>query len=151
MLDGDGGAAVESEKKSEAILPAIRAASQAVEAGERITVCEMANACFMSESYFRKLFSEVMGESPKKYLLHLQAQKAADLLVTTALSIGEIAERTCAEDFSTFYRRFVRIWGVSPETYRRDAGKRSAEEVALHEQNPFFLGQFGKKGVQRVP
>ncbi|MBR3894239.1 MAG: helix-turn-helix domain-containing protein [Clostridia bacterium] len=124
MLGGNENDSVEIEKKSSAILPAIRAASKAVEFGEKISVCEMASACFMSDSYFRKLFGEVMGESPKKYLLHLQTQKAAALLVTTDLSVGEIAEQTCAEDFSTFYRRFVKVYGVSPDAYRRDAGKR---------------------------
>ncbi len=131
MLGGDGSTAVEIEKRSEAILPAIQAASKAVEAGESISVCEMANACFMSESYFRKRFSEVMGVAPKRYLLQLQTQRAAALLVTTGLSVSEIARRTCSEDFSTFYRRFVRAYGISPEIYRRDAGKITAEDTGI--------------------
>jgi len=133
MPEFNGSTDMELEKKSEAILPAIRAVSKAVEAGEKITVGKMASACFMSESYFRKLFAEVMEESPKKYLLRLQTQRAAALLATTELSVGEIAERTCAEDFSTFYRRFVKIYGVSPEVYRRDVGKPVLAEAETRE------------------
>ena len=127
MLDGGLRTAVELEKKSEALLPAIRAAAQAIEAGERITPHDMADACFLSDSYFRKIFSEVMGEPPKRYLLRLQTQRAAALLVTTNLSVGEIAARTGLEDFSTFYRRFVKAYGVSPEEYRKDAANALSE------------------------
>lgn len=118
MLDGDRPAAVVLEKKSELVLPAIHAATRAIEAGERITPCDMASACFLSDSYFRRIFSEVMGEPPKKYLLRLQTQRAAALLVTTKLSVSEIARRTGESDFSTFFRRFVKAYGVSPEKYR---------------------------------
>lgn len=127
MLDGNRPVAMALERKSELLLPAIHAATHAIEAGERMTPRDMASTCFLSDSYFRRIFSEVMGEPPKKYLLRLQTQRAAALLVTTKLSVGEIARRTGEEDFSTFYRRFVKAYGVSPEAYRRDAANVLAE------------------------
>jgi AraC-like DNA-binding protein len=60
-----------------------------------------------------------MGESPKSYVVRQQIQKAAGLLVTTKDPISNIAARCGFEDVSTFYRRFVKIYGVSPTEYRR--------------------------------
>ncbi len=105
-------------QKREAILPAIRLASEAVEEGKHITPSELAAACFMSDSYFRKLFTSVMGESPKHHLSRLQTQKASVLLVTTDLSITEIAQQCGFEDNSTLYRRFTKIYGLAPSEYR---------------------------------
>ncbi len=106
-------------KKREAILPAIRAASEAVERGDHITPPDMASACYMSESHFRRLFTSVMGESPKTYLLRLQTRQASVLLVTTELSVSEIARRCGFEDNSTLYRRFTKAFGCSPSEYRQ--------------------------------
>lgn len=111
------------------ILPAIRLVAHAVQRGKGITTGEMAQACLLSESYFRKLFLETMGESPKSYLDRLRLQKAAALLVTTKLSVSEIAIRCCFEDPSTFYRRFVGTYGCSPLAYRqRSEGERKPSQ-----------------------
>ena len=112
-------------KRKEVILPAICLASGAIGEGRRISPADMASACFLSESYFRKLFLGVMGESPKNYLTRLQVQKAAALLVTTKLSVAEIARKTCFEDNSTFYRRFVSFYKRSPQAYRQCNGEQN--------------------------
>lgn len=119
---GDVAEADVSDKRTQSILPAIHLATDAVEKGRDISPYDMAAACFMSESYFRKIFSSVMGEPPKNYILRLQMQRAAALLVTTELSVSRIA-RLCGDaDNSTFYRRFVRAYGVSPREYRENVG-----------------------------
>ncbi len=119
----DEGGGFHPPKRTESILPAIHLASQAIERGEHLTPADLAAACFMSESYFRKLFSSVMGEPPKSYLVRLQIQRAAALLVTTSLSISEIAARAGFEDESTLYRRFVRAYGQAPSVYRQSVGQ----------------------------
>lgn len=107
-------------KRTELILPAVRLAAQSVESCQKISPSDMASACFMSESYFRKNFSAIMGEPPKSYLLRLQTRKAAALLATTALPVADVAKLSCFEDNSTFYRCFVRAYGVSPTIYRHN-------------------------------
>lgn len=111
-------------KQSKSILPAIQRASEALERGERIAPSEMASVCFMSESHFRRSFTSVMGESPKTYLLRLQTQKAAALLITTDLSISEITRQCGFEDNSTLYRRFTKAFGCSPSEYRQAPGSK---------------------------
>lgn len=112
--------ALEAAKRTELIFPAIRLAAKAMENCKKISPSDMATACFMSESYFRKNFSAIMGESPKSYLIRLQTRKAATLLATTSLRVSDIARLSCFDDNSTFYRCFMRAYSVSPAAYRRN-------------------------------
>ncbi|MBQ9112251.1 MAG: AraC family transcriptional regulator [Clostridia bacterium] len=118
MIEESNTTVIESPR-ADVIVPALHLVSSAISRHKSITVGQMAEVCFMSESYFRKIFSSVMGESPKSYIVRQQIQKAAGLLVTTKAPIAEIASRCGFEDVSTFYRRFVKICGVSPTKYRR--------------------------------
>lgn len=106
-------------KKNGSIIPAMNYVSYAIDAMNHPRVSEMADACFMSESYFRKVFASIMGESPKSYITRVQIQKAADLLATTELNLAEISEKCGFSDNSTFYRCFMKIYGVSPSEYRK--------------------------------
>lgn len=106
-------------KKNSSIIPAMNYVSYAIDAMNRPKVSEMADACFMSESYFRKVFASVMGESPKSYVIRMQIQRAADLLSTTELTTAEISEKCGFSDNSTFYRCFMKIYGLSPNEYRK--------------------------------
>ena len=75
---------------------------------KRITIKEAADACFISESYFRKLFSAYMGESPIKYANRLRLKKAEELLKSGLFSMSEIAEEIGIDNpsyFSWFYKK----------------------------------------------
>lgn len=109
---------VKRATKTEVILPAVHLVSDAIESHRRLSVAEMADACFLSESHFRKVFTAVIGESPKNYLIRSQTRKAAHLLISTETPISEISCLCGFDDTSTFYRRFLRIYGVSPSDYR---------------------------------
>lgn len=111
-------APVKRATKTEVILPAIHLVSDAIESHRRLTVAEMADACFLSESHFRKVFTAVIGESPKNYLIRSQTRKAAHLLISSDIPIAEVSSLCGFDDASTFYRRFLRVYGVSPSDYR---------------------------------
>lgn len=121
VMVGDGDDVIERTRKADVILPAIAVATASIEKGQKISPSDMASACFMSESYFRKIFTSIMGEPPKVYLCRMQVQKAAALLVTTKLSVHEIALKCCFEDSSAFYRQFMKTYGISPASYRARA------------------------------
>ena len=114
-----GNTAAVGVKQTHVISPALQLVSSAINHRKGVTVGEMAEVCFMSESYFRKIFTSVMGESPKSYVVRQQLQKAAGLLATTKMPVSDIATRCGFEDVSTFYRRFVRLYGVPPTEYRK--------------------------------
>lgn len=108
-------------KKNRGVLPAMQYVSESLQHGNRPTPTGMADACFMSDSYFRKTFTSVMGESPKNYITRMQTLKAARLLSETSAPIYDISAACGFEDSSTFYRSFMRIYGISPSDYRNHA------------------------------
>lgn len=85
---------------------------------EQVTLPEIARRCAMSRSCFCKLFGDVAGVPFKQYLNDCRIARAAELLrageKVTAVSI------LCGyEDFSTFYRNFVRVMEISPAAYQK--------------------------------
>jgi len=112
-------------KKNRGVLPAMQYVSESLQRDQHPTPGGMAEACFMSDSYFRKTFTSVMGESPKNYITRMQALKAARLLSETTAPIYDIASACGFEDNSTFYRSFMRIYGVSPSDYRNHTSSKN--------------------------
>jgi AraC-like DNA-binding protein len=82
---------------------------------------EMVKELPMGYSRFRKLFKETVGISPNQYLLELRLSKAKELLLSTNLSINEIAYQTGFESIFYFSRLFKKKNDLSPKDYR--AGK----------------------------
>ena len=83
-----------------------------------VSVLEMARAANLSNSRFRELFKVLIGMSPKQFCLHVQIEKAKQLLASSELCIHEIAERIGTPDSHYFSRIFSRKVGVSPSEYR---------------------------------
>ncbi len=83
------------------------------------TVEEMANFCNLSPDQFRRNFQQHTGLLPKNYVEELKLRQAAELLISTDLSITEVAKRLGYRDPYHFSRRFKNFSGVSPEHYRR--------------------------------
>ena len=83
-----------------------------------VSVLEMARAANLSNSRFRELFKALIGMSPKQFCLHVQIEKAKQLLASSELCIHEIAQRVGTPDSHYFSRIFSRKVGVSPSEYR---------------------------------
>lgn len=85
------------------------------------TVTELAELCNLSPDQFRRNFLHHTGMLPKKYLEELKLRQSAELLFSTRGTVAEIAGRCGYVDPYHFSRRFKRLFGVSPERYRRDS------------------------------
>ena len=72
----------------------------------------------MGYSTFRRVFKKVTGLSPNQYLIDLRLGKARDLLLSTNLSINEIADQTGFDSIYYFSKLFKKKHGVSPKTFR---------------------------------
>lgn len=72
----------------------------------------------MGYSKFRQLFKKTCGVSPNQYQLNLRLDKASDLLLTTNLTINEIAFQTGFDSIFYFSRLFKNKNGCSPKVYR---------------------------------
>lgn len=88
--------------------------------GEQMDILETARHCGMSEATFRRRWSELVGESPRRYVEQIRLQEACRLLVETKRPIKDIAYTLGFEDEFYFSRRFHVRMGVSPRQYRQD-------------------------------
>jgi AraC-like DNA-binding protein len=72
----------------------------------------------ISPSYLCRLFRRFSGHTPHAYLTTLKLNSAAYQLVTSAVSVKEVAALLNYADAYTFSRVFKRFFGVSPQRYR---------------------------------
>ena len=71
----------------------------------------------MSDTYFRKLFKEEFGMSPKQYVIRHRIQHAASLIIAGYYTLEEIAEHCGYNDYKHFSVEFKKLTGVSPSKY----------------------------------
>ena len=99
---------------------------------EPITLEQMAEQVHFSVGYFCRLFNNVFGMAPLKYLTDIRIRMAKYLLLDDNLSISDIAGRTGYANFSHFTALFRRYYGVSPREMRKgmsgEAGRRRRTE-----------------------
>jgi len=85
-----------------------------------ISLKDLASECCMSESHFSHRFKEILGCSPKQYLIHAKVMKARELLETTDLPIGEIAAQVGYDNARYFRKVFRKVTSLSPTSYRKN-------------------------------
>ncbi len=89
------------------------------------TAAALASTAGMSRSSFFVRFSELVGESPARYLARWRVWVAAELIEQERqrqrLSLGELAGRVGYASEDAFSRVFKRVMGVSPVEFRRQA------------------------------
>lgn len=84
-----------------------------------VTEKEVADACNFSYNYFSRIFKYAVGKSFRDYVLDLKINQAEKMLLSTKLSITEIAEKTGFSSISHFIARFKETKGITPNSYRR--------------------------------
>src|SRR5688572_1102888 len=84
----------------------------------RLSIRSMAREVGCSPSALRSLFKRDVGVSPRRYLKALRLVTAAELLMTSQMSVKEVAVAAGCDDVSHFVRDFEEHYGVSPRNYR---------------------------------
>jgi AraC-like DNA-binding protein len=79
---------------------------------------ELAYELGVGYSWFRRMFHHYTGLAPAQYFLQLKLNKAKDLLVSTSLSVKEIALMTGFESQFYFSKFFKKRMGMSPLQFR---------------------------------
>ena len=82
-----------------------------------LTVPYLANLCGISDAYFRRLFFNQFGISPKEYIIQKRIEYAKTLLLSGLFSISEIAVMCGYAEPCHFSREFSKRVGVSPSQY----------------------------------
>ena len=80
----------------------------------------LAQRCGISEVYFRKLFTEQLGVSPKQYVLDARITRAKQLLAEGKMKILAVAEASGFSNPYHFSRVFREKTGMPPTEYMRE-------------------------------
>ena len=98
------------------IAPAVEEMERAFTQND-LTVCELAAMCGISEVYFRRLFLNTFGISPKEYIIQKRIEYAKTLLSSKDFSVGEVGILCGYTEPCHFSREFSKRVGISPMQY----------------------------------
>jgi AraC family transcriptional regulator len=85
------------------------------------TVDELGQACGVSARHFIRAFRQSAGRTPHQWLMQERALKAKNLLEHSDRTLAEISAMCGYANQSHFCRAFLRSFGQSPSTTRRQA------------------------------
>ena len=104
----------EASVKEQSILSYLYAHS-----AEKLTLSQVAEAFFLSESALSKQISGMTGTSFSKLLSSIRVEKASDYLIYTDLTLDEIAKLCGFVDASHVSKHFAQRVGITPMQYRK--------------------------------
>jgi len=85
---------------------------------KHITINDVARQFGMSTRNFSRRFKEATGKTPANYLQSLRIDVAKNLLQSSNLSIGDVADRVGYSDVSHFTQVFRKRLFITPSDYR---------------------------------
>jgi two-component system response regulator YesN len=97
----------------------VRKILQMVESGATLTIRDLALEFHLSPSYLQRLFKHQTGVCMGEWLNEQRLQRAAQLLVSSYMSVKEIAHNVGYEHASSFIRAFERRYTQAPARYRK--------------------------------
>jgi AraC-like DNA-binding protein len=86
----------------------------------KIGLNDMARLLHVSPQHLNTLFRRTYGSSPYSYLIHFRIQKAKEYLINDRSStVKAVASLVGFHDTSHFISTFLRIAGMTPDTYKK--------------------------------
>ncbi|MCK4999742.1 MAG: helix-turn-helix transcriptional regulator [Anaerohalosphaera sp.] len=87
----------------------------------QLTVKELADLACLNADYFSRVFTRVMGTGPIEYVHRKRVQRIKLLLLTTDMSLEQIAGTVGFSSASYLLRIFKKYTGMTPKQYRKAA------------------------------
>lgn len=84
-----------------------------------LTISDLASLCKISDVYFRKIFINKFGISPKNYIIQKRIEYAKQLINSKQFSMLEVAQSCGYEEQCHFSREFSKRVGMSPQEYKK--------------------------------
>lgn len=84
---------------------------------EKFKIPELARACGMSDTFYRKRFKELTGLSPVQYINRMKVTKACQLLMYSDMKPASISEFLNFYSLPYFYKVFRSVVGMTPGEY----------------------------------
>jgi AraC family transcriptional regulator len=86
---------------------------------EPLSLRDMADIAYLSPFHFNRVFTQVTGVSPCRFLTALRIEAAKHLLVTSAMRVTDVCFAVGYNSLGTFTTQFTQLVGLSPRRYRR--------------------------------
>ncbi len=83
-----------------------------------VNVSEIADHVNLSPDYFSRLFRKEVGETLNSYLINFRLEKASIILISSNLSIQEVARKVGIENGSYFSKCFKKKFNTQPIQFR---------------------------------
>lgn len=83
-----------------------------------ISISDIADNIGISRAYLNSAFQKELGMSAQKFLIDYRMHKAANLLVSTSLSVKEIANQVGYDDQLVFSKAFKKKFEMSPKNFK---------------------------------
>ena len=91
--------------------------------GEKIYIDTLAEMISVSADYFTKMFKESIGKTPIDYINGVRVNRALELLSSTDVPLGDIAEISGFANPNYFHKIFKQYMNTSPLAYRKNLAK----------------------------
>lgn len=88
---------------------------------------DLARMANFSSWYFSKAFHALYGESPQALCARLRLERAAHLLRSTPMMIGDVAAASGFDNCCSFARAFRARYGIPASEYRQRFGPGSGQ------------------------
>jgi AraC-like DNA-binding protein len=102
---------------------------------EPISLRDMSRVAYLSTFHFNRVFHQITGLPPAKFISAMRLDEAKRLLLNTDLSITNISFEVGYNSLSTFTRRFRQRVGLGPREFRYLADRitpSSVESLCAH-------------------
>ena len=87
---------------------------------EDLSLSVLAEEFHLNPQYISQLFKSEIGVNFLTYLTNIRMEKAKKLLLSTSLSVAEVADKSGYGDYRVFTKVFKKSEGITPSQYRRD-------------------------------
>lgn len=112
-------AAEEPEKQEERTITVITRYVQE-HLSKEVSLSVLAEEFHLNPQYVSQLFKSEIGVGFLAYLTNIRMEKAKKLLLSTSLSVAEVAQQSGYGDYRVFTKVFKKTEGVTPSQFRRD-------------------------------
>jgi len=102
---------------------------------EPISLHDMSRVAYLSAFHFNRVFHQITGLPPAKFISAMRLEEAKRLLLNTDRSITDISFEVGYNSLSTFTRRFTQRVGLGPREFRYLAERitpSSVESLCAH-------------------
>lgn len=111
--------AAEPEKQDERTITGLTGYLQE-HLSEEMSLTILSENFHLNPQYISQLFKNEIGVNFLTYLTNIRIEKAKRLLLSTSLSVAEVAEQSGYGDYRVFTKVFKKSEGITPSQYKRD-------------------------------